>query len=393
MGADTRRPGDDAGRSSATGGEPHAPGRTHVPALDGVRGLAILLVLLFHGAYPYRLIVGDHPLWMFDTGWMGVDVFFVLSGFLITGILLEATGSPGYFVRFYGRRTLRIFPLYYMVLVVVFVVVPALSPEVALGAPRQNQIFLWTYTSNLYTAYMGTWMFHSEALDLNHTWSLAIEEQFYLLWPLVVRWSSRRGLVWICAVIFFATPLLRWLALEAGAPALALYTAPIFRFDGLALGALLAALGTEGRLRWPARWPWGALALSLGLLLAIVSVHGPGYESSAMLSVGFSLVALFAACLIWIVCMPDCPGAIRALFAGRFLGFLGTYSYGLYLYHWILYPHIREALVPYLPSPADNLLFVEVANTAALIAASIAVAFVSYHGVEKHFLKLKDRLR
>jgi peptidoglycan/LPS O-acetylase OafA/YrhL len=201
---------------------PEPSDRPHSPTLDGVRGLAILLVLLFHGAYPYHLIAPDHPFALFDFGWMGVDVFFVLSGFLITGILLEAKRRPRYFVHFYGRRTLRIFPLYYLVLGVVFIVMPLLVSDLELGAPESNQVYLWTYTSNLYTAYMGQWMFHSGTVDLNHTWSLAIEEQFYLLWPLLVRWTSRRSLIWICGAIFLATPLVRLLAVDAGASVVAL---------------------------------------------------------------------------------------------------------------------------------------------------------------------------
>src|SRR5690242_3161095 len=116
-------------------------------------------------------------------GVLGVDLFFVLSGFLITGLLLDAKGKPHYFRNFYARRTVRIFPLYYLVLFLLLVVLPAvIAVPPALAHARREQAWLWTYTSNFYIASKASW-----ALGyVSHFWSLAIEEHFYLLWPLVV---------------------------------------------------------------------------------------------------------------------------------------------------------------------------------------------------------------
>src|SRR5206468_651405 len=152
-----------------------------------LRGLAILLVIAFHTlrVTGKEGLIGRFGAAIQDSGWIGVDLFFVLSGFLITGILLDSLGKPGYFRNFFARRTLRIFPLYYAVLTVSLFLVPAL-----IGLQRlpelyhrllENQLWLWTYAAN----YLQATGRHTLP-GFGHFWSLAIEEQFYLLWPFVV---------------------------------------------------------------------------------------------------------------------------------------------------------------------------------------------------------------
>lgn len=150
--------------------------KQHISALDSIRGVAVLLVILFH----------CYPTYITKLGWLGVDLFFVLSGFLITGLLLDAKGKNNYYRNFIVRRTLRIFPLYYFALLLCLVIVPIvfkslLPPDY--GYYTANQLWFWTYTQN--------WLFSKtgfpENLTLVHFWSLAVEEQFYLFWPLFVR--------------------------------------------------------------------------------------------------------------------------------------------------------------------------------------------------------------
>ena len=138
-------------------------------------------------------------------GWIGVDLFFVLSGFLITGILYDAKGGPHYFRNFYMRRSLRIFPLYYAFLILIFAVMPLLR---ASGADHVGkQVWMWTYLSNVLFARVG---WEGMPAHTTHLWSLAIEEQFYLLWPLLVWLASRRRLIQLCVgsiAVAFATRL------------------------------------------------------------------------------------------------------------------------------------------------------------------------------------------
>ena len=172
-----------------------------------MRGLAILLVILFH----HTLM---RPETLFDRvyvnlarlGWSGVDLFFVLSGFLITGLLVDAKGGPHYYRNFYVRRTLRIFPLYYAFLFFTLRVAPWLWPDTELAAmARQSmagrsEAWYWLYGSNVLFAQDQNFGHPNLAV----TWSLAIEEQFYLVWPLVVALTSRRTLIWTCGGLIVA---------------------------------------------------------------------------------------------------------------------------------------------------------------------------------------------
>src|SRR5215470_771994 len=213
----------------------------HLPGLDGVRGLAILMVMAVHfvgDATPHNF--GERlAVKLGSYGVLGVDLFFVLSGFLITGLLLDSKGDPHYFRNFYARRTLRIFPLYYMVLAVLFLVLPRL---VALPPPleeaRRHQAWLWTYTTNFYLAAKASW-----ALTyVSHFWSLAIEEHFYLLWPLVVFSFRRETLERICLGVIGADLALRIGLLLGGVSELSVSVLTPCCIDTLCVGALLAAV-------------------------------------------------------------------------------------------------------------------------------------------------------
>ena len=181
-----------------------------LPTLDGVRGLAILLVL----AHNYLLlespsgIAGYMTERVLNAGWVGVQLFFVLSGFLITWGLLESRDTENYFRNFYARRVLRIFPLYYLMLILTFLVLPALNfypKTIADDAPCQW--WLWLFLSNWSQPYgiCGN--------SLPHFWSLAVEEQFYLVWPLAVRYTQPRQLIRLSFGLFLTSFAVRWVRL------------------------------------------------------------------------------------------------------------------------------------------------------------------------------------
>ena len=327
------------------------------PRLEGLRGLAILLVMLYHTThYGLARTALDRAVTIVPSvGWSGVDLFFVLSGFLITGILLGSKDSPTYYRAFYARRVLRIFPLYYATLVFFLILVPRMPLFAPIdyfwnpGASHE-QVWYWLYLSNVQAALSGA--FHHQTLGI--TWSLAIEEQFYLVWPFVVRWAGERRLLQICVASIVAALGLRTLLVVLGASPLAAYTLTPCRLDTLATGAAIAIL---------VRRPGGLVALdrsarvvmpvALGAFVAVqgwIRVTRPvaaGYEALTrqvlelnndplMQTIGFTLLcAVYGALLVRILTAP--AGSLRARFFG--LGWLrsfGNYSYAMYLFHFFV---------------------------------------------------------
>src|SRR4051794_24796932 len=220
-----------------------AAGRSHWPALDGLRGTAILAVLVCH----YSALLPQSPaVGTLQIGWAGVDLFFVISGFLITGILLDARGTPNYFRNFYARRVLRIFPLYYGILAVTLLSMLAVrlatAPHGDAGLRQlwAAQPWLWTFTVNFWMPLQPTWNRWAEIVI--PLWSLSVEEQFYLVWPLVVWRSSDRALIRTCLAVMVGVLFLRLVLTAIRVDWFALYTMTPTRADALAAGALVAVL-------------------------------------------------------------------------------------------------------------------------------------------------------
>jgi peptidoglycan/LPS O-acetylase OafA/YrhL len=365
----------------------------HLPALDGVRGLAILAVLLFHFVAPVHPQgrINAAVTWLFSYGALGVDLFFILSGFLITGILYDSRADPCYFRNFYMRRVLRIFPLYYGVLILVFFVVPAIpalrGSEIA--GLRSHQAWAWLYGVNVYLAIHGGWVLSY----IEHFWSLAIEEQFYLVWPLLV-WllaaTPRRFLVFSLAVAV-ASFAGRIAASLLGVNLVATTVLTPFQLDALAIGAFIAVYlrqpdGEAGARRLILPMTLAGIAL-LVLQFGIRHFSQYGNAVQALRSGAFHL--LLAALLLRAVCAPASSWWSR-FFRSSPMTVLGKYSYGLYVYHhFFSYYFSSHGTELALGSAIGSRTAALVLQAAGGMAASMAIAWLSYEYFEKYFLRLK----
>jgi peptidoglycan/LPS O-acetylase OafA/YrhL len=371
---------------------PSSWAQTHIPTIDGLRGVAILLVLLHHLTL-YRPTAGL-GYWVASVpvaGWTGVDLFFVISGFLITAILIDARGSDRYFVSFYARRTLRIFPLYYLVVFVSFAVLPALpaAEQLLVGpAPPPERWPYWLYLTNVTVADRG---FSHGILDV--AWSLAIEEQFYIVWAAVVWLCPPRGLGWLCAGLVVISPLLRLDAIGKGADPVVTYVLTPYRADALATGALLAWAAGRGWLQTLA--PAAGWVSILGLL-ALVGVSladgstwwwGPWWQR-----VGYTCAALTSGALLVGALTRPRESLWTRVLSARWLRAFGKYSYALYLFHLPVLRVVRA----YVFNPLEvnllgsvwlsQLVFYVVATLPAL-----ALAWISWRIFEQPILRLKRR--
>lgn len=355
------------------------------PPLDGLRGIAILLVLVHHFTILQPITALDRAIVdILIAGWSGVDLFFVLSGFLITSILLVSRDGPQYFRSFYGRRVLRIFPLYYTSLLIGLVLLPLMVPAMRLALDTSGHLWLWTYTLNIGFA-LG--LIASPVAFFSHFWTLAIEEQFYLVWPWLVKVLSARVLLVLCGLIMVASLLMRlvWVGLGFGWEGAYRFT--LTRADSLAIGAGVAVLMryTSWRRTLLKLAPGGFCAGLAALALMFLSVPRFYPSEWVVVTFGHSVIAFASAWLI-VLALRQRSGT---WLAGRSLRALGKYSYGIYVLH---FPLQRVLLGWYGTRPSEP-------SSAALLDAfaflliglsgSVLLGWVSYHVIERPFLRLK----
>ena len=365
----------------------------YTPALDGLRGLAIILVLFHHYTILQPVTDVDRMLIAIPLiGWCGVDLFFVLSGFLITGILIDARGSDRYFVSFYARRTLRIFPLYYLIVFLSLIVLPRVPAAEALLAgdnPPRDQAPYWLYLTNFAVAERGA--FSHGILDV--AWSLAIEEQFYLLWAVLVWMCPPRLLGPVCGALIMLPAIARSLAVARGVEPIDAYVLTFYRADALATGALLAWLLRAG---WLQRAGRAGLAVAAGAAAAVIAICV--YEGDSwwwqplMQQAGYSVLAVTGAGMLVAAVVQRHDSRWPRLLSAGWLRAFGKYSYCLYLIHLPVMRIVRA----YVLAPAEfsifgsvwvgQLIFYAVATPAAF-----GLAWLSWRYFEAPILRLKAR--
>jgi peptidoglycan/LPS O-acetylase OafA/YrhL len=337
--------------------------RKRLPELDGIRGIAIIVVMLHNesGHYPVSFLPR-----LFTDGWMGVDLFFVLSGFLITQGLLATRTSEHYFKSFYSKRCLRIWPLYYAMLLVMFAAVPLLSASTGeqileRASPR------WSYPFFLQNLFVSR---PSSAVGLlGVSWSLAIEEQFYLVWPWIVRFCSKIRLRWVAVAVLGLSPLIR---LVLASHHVDLYSNTFSRLDGVMAGSLLAicAESFEAEMRRFTPYAWTVLLAGGALAVLTQALH--------LSWIVFSFSAVASAALVYLALYSG-HSWLRRILSNRFLVYTGTISYGLYLMHKIPFDIAISAGFDRYP----------VVELPLLLALSYAVAGLSWRFWESPWLRLK----
>ncbi|MEO5685227.1 MAG: acyltransferase [Chitinophagaceae bacterium] len=347
---------------------------SRIRVLDGSRGLAILLVL------------GYHYYSFFSFGWIGVDLFFVLSGFLITGRLAATAGSSNYYINFYCKRLLRIAPLYYLILVLFFLV-PLLWPSSVTGSYQQlikEQAWYWSFSVNIYNALFG-W---TDNIIFVPLWSVACEMQFYLIWPLIclLLFQKKQWAVILIGLVAFALvfrlfaghfftmqPEYRYVLLPA-------------RIDSFSIGALLYFFSREAKYHWLLHKGWllavACLAAATAMMIMAKQTWQLGAEMVARY--GYTLNALFWGGILGST-IQQAGGLVR-IFQAKWLVTAGKYSYGIYLLH----VPVKVLMVKWFKNnaPAVSIhaqIFLSVLLTAGL-------AFLSYHLFEKKFLNYKRLL-
>ena len=360
--------------------------RPVMPELDSIRGIAILAVLFYHGFYwgtdltafpPYeRLIITA-----FWAGRLGVNLFFVLSGFLITGLLLDSRDRNGYYRRFYIRRALRILPAYLAIIVILAVTHKSTSGFLLLSL---------AYMSNL-TPLFGV------AISYPVLWSLAVEEQFYLIWPTIVRRLSRQSLLYCSLAAIIFSPICRlisfYFAERRGFVSFVINDYTWNSADGLACGAALAIILREYELDRKRVLQVCYLCISLALAIWILGL--PFGIMSRQTLVGtvlqvvpwhFGFVALLGIFLY--VGTGKRPSVVRI----QFLRFFGEISYGLYLIHLLVFngfDWIAQRIT--IPGMGWSKMLDLTVRFVYVVGASVLLAYLSRSQFEGRFLRLKNR--
>jgi peptidoglycan/LPS O-acetylase OafA/YrhL len=359
----------------------------YIRSLDGLRGVAVLLVFLFHfGRLPFIK-------YKFEVGWLGVQLFFVLSGYLITRILLEQKEAKlaTYLKDFYWRRSLRIFPLYFGYLIILTVLF------ITINLPDNFETiagYLFSYTYNFSILSIGPQVNRV----YTHLWSLCVEEQFYLIWPIVIYFLSTKQLKILSIALIIIIPVFRFelynvlhqTTIDPETLGTSVYWFSLSHFDAFAIGGAVNFLDEKLVGFKPSTWLLGILSLAatVGVLNYLIisteypiSVTSVGFEIHSVRNYEFvwayTLLNILFAASIWYLVRHE-----SSLLSAKPLVFLGKISYGIYLLHFPIMGILSKVLAKTIV-PDIFVLFV-------CALATLTFAWLSHEFYEKRFLRLKD---
>lgn len=354
-----------------------------IPGLDGIRFLAIFMVIIHHCSFNYE---GDSIFLikrLTTLGGNGVDLFFILSGFLITKILLENKGSKNYFKAFYMRRILRIFPLYYLLLIITFIVLPQFQHPYLEKWKDIDQIWYWLFLSNFAIAEKGS--FGHGMVD--NTWSLAIEEQFYLVWPFISSQLSLKNLRIFSWIVILFTIIYRSYLFLNGESFVSIYVSTFTRMDNLAMGSLLATYYTNHD--WEKVVAWTRYTIIPSILFFLFNIFAVIYIDLAVFGAIGYIMNLVIFTTIIVLALDERP-AFQKFLNINLLSKIGVYSYGIYLIHNPLQKMIRVFLINNLDLSAT---FKLILLTVITLITSTVIAWVSFHFFEMKFNSLKKHFK
>ena len=360
--------------------KPLSDHREHYPALDGLRGIASLIVVFTHN-FGFTKV--------FFFGWIGVDLFFVISGFLITRILLQTREDPHYLRNFYVKRVLRIFPLYYLTLIFFFLVVPFIKNfPLDISYYVENQWWFWTYLQNWFLIFKNP---GNTTTVIQHYWSLAVEEQFYMIWPWVVLFikKPKHLLIFASAMLFavIATRFTLWTMKIRDLNYLGLYT--FTRIDGICVGSMLAIL-QHMRSKFLEKYFTTVVFLLAGLNFLFYFFNKPYQFTYPYLAiVGYTTFAVLFALLIHEIVIKR-NKLINLFLDNAVLRFFGKISYSFYVFHWPVFLIFFDYVYKWIDNRTSFSAFmVHLVTSILLTLAGLIISVCSYYGFERHFLKLK----
>ncbi len=359
------------------------PGQ-HCLELDGVRGVAIVGVTLYRfskeldaAASPALAMAKD----FLSLGGRGVDLFFVLSGFLITGILLKTKSKRGFFRNFIARRALRIFPLYFTTLLVCLFIFPHLFSTKIFDLPSSNQFYLWSYTSNFQMARENSWCFG----PLDHFWSLAVEEHFYLLWPLAVYFLSMTAILRVSVAIVLGVGAIRAIASLRPEWTVAVDVFTVFRCDALCMGAILAVIVAQrdhvDRMVWVAN-----RCLPLLVIASLVFV----VSGKRWMTLPHTIIPAMMVVVLALIVTGKRANYLNRQLRSQILRWFGKYSYGMYVVQLPLVTLLPiSAFVSALGLATMHSVLTSLAYLFTMVVLTCGIAYVSFHQFENRFLNLK----